>query len=352
MTASKQLYLLSPKMRHLNETEVARAVALIENGQSLRQVARDLGVSSSAVHRVWNRYRETGQYRRRNGQGPKRKTTPQQDRFLVLSCLRERTCTARDLQSRLRMAHGTEISDQTVRNRLREGNLRPRRPVRVPRLTRQHRVARRNFAREHVVWQLRHWRSVLFTDESRFRLTRCDGRVRVYRRPGERYSAAAVQEVEKFGGGSVMVWGGISVDDRTDLVVIPGRLNAAEYINTVLEEHVVPAAFGVGEDFLFMQDNARPHVAVATMNFLREVGIEVMDWPALRPDLNPIEHVWDMLERRIRKRPNPPQTIQQLTQALTEEWERIPQEDLRKLVRSMTRRCESVIRAGGGHTRY
>jgi hypothetical protein len=90
------------------------------------------------------------------------------------------------------------------------------------------------FALDHRDWQLRHWTPVLFTDEPRFRLTRCDGRVRVYRRPGERYTAANVQEVDRFGRGSVMVWAGISVDNRTALVVVPGRLNAMNYIENIL----------------------------------------------------------------------------------------------------------------------
>jgi hypothetical protein len=74
------------------------------------------------------------------------------------------------------------------------------------------------FALDHRDWQLRHWTPVLLTDESRFRLTRCDGRVRVYRRFGERYRAATIQEVDRFGRGSVMVWAGISIDNRIDLI--------------------------------------------------------------------------------------------------------------------------------------
>jgi hypothetical protein len=82
----------------------------------------------------------------RAGQGRNRKTTQNQDRFLVLSSLRKRTATARDLLDDLRRAHGIEISDQTVRNRLKEANLKPRRPVRAPRLTQHHKAARMRFA--------------------------------------------------------------------------------------------------------------------------------------------------------------------------------------------------------------
>ena len=74
-------------MRHLSEVEVARAVSLIENGFRIRQVARMFNRSPSVIKRVWDRYRETGQYKRRIGQGRKRKTTQNQDRFLVLSSL-------------------------------------------------------------------------------------------------------------------------------------------------------------------------------------------------------------------------------------------------------------------------
>jgi transposase len=136
-------------MRHLSEVQVARAVALIQHGHSFRHVSRDLRVSPSVIQRLWNRFRETAQYVRRAGQGRNRKTTQNQDRFLVLSSLRKRTATARDLLNDLRRAHGIEISDQTVRNRLKEANLKPRRPVHAPRLTQHHKAARMRFALDH-----------------------------------------------------------------------------------------------------------------------------------------------------------------------------------------------------------
>ena len=70
---------------------------------------------------------------------------------------------------------------------------------------------------------------MLFTDESRFPLTQRDGRQRVWRRHGEQHMPN-VQEGGRFGQGSVMVWGGININGRTDLVVVPRNLTAAEYI--------------------------------------------------------------------------------------------------------------------------
>lgn len=69
-----------------------------------------------------------------------------------------------------------------------------------------------------------------------------------------------------------------------------------------------------------MQDNARPHTSANAMNFIQQNGIRTMDWPPLSPNLNPIEPLWDLLER-----PYPPQAFQQLTDVLIEEWDNIPQ---------------------------
>ena len=77
-----------------------------------------------------------------------------------------------------------------------------------------------------------------------------------------------------------------------------------------------------------------------------------MEWPAVSPDLNPIEHVWYRLNRSVLGHPIPPQTLQDLEQALIEELNLIPQRDLRRLTRSMPRRYQAVINARGGLTPY
>ena len=199
----------------------------------------------------------------------------------------------------------------------------------------------------------------MFSDESRFSLQRSDRRQRVYRRLGERYSGACVREVDRFGGeGSVMVWGGISHGVKTPLVVIQGNLTAVRYRNQVLMPHVLPLVNA--HNLTFQHDNARPHVARICRDFLNQNNVQVLDCPALPPptppppivpDLNPIEYLWDALDRRVRKRVNVPNNVAQLQLALIQEWNNIPQRTIDNLVGSMVRRVRAATAARGGHTR-
>ncbi|CDR18852.1 unnamed protein product [Oncorhynchus mykiss] len=131
-----------------------------------------------------------------------------------------------------------------------------------------------------------------------------------------------------------------------------GSLTAIRYRDEILRPLVRPYAGAVGPWFLQMQDYARPHVAGVCQQFLQEEGIDAMDWPARSPDLNPIEHIWDIMSRSIHQRHVAPQTVQELADALVQVWEEIPQETIRNLIRSMPRHCREVIQARGGHTHY
>jgi hypothetical protein len=98
-----------------------------------------------------------------------------------------------------------------------------------------------------------------------------------------------------------MVWGGISFNGRTQLVIVRnGSTTAARYRDDIIVPHVQPYAENFGPNFIFMHDNTRPHIAHIVTIALRDANIDSLEWRAKSPDLNPIEHLWDYINRRIR----------------------------------------------------
>ena len=104
---------------------------------------------------------------------------------------------------------------------------------------------------------------------------RADGRRRLYRRRGERFADACVFERDRYGGGSVMVWGGISYGVKSPLIVVPGNLTAVGYRDEILRPVAVPLV--QQHQMTFLHDNARPHVARVCQDFLANNNIVPLD---------------------------------------------------------------------------
>ena len=124
-----------------------------------------------------------------------------------------------------------------------------------------------------------------------------------------------------------MVWGFISHDCKLDLVTIQGNLTGDQYISDILQP-VVPHFNNhpLATRPVYMDDNARPHRSRAVSEAVTSVP-----WPAMSPDLNPIEHIWDMLGRRMQAREPLVQNIRQLKATLHGEWQQLSQQDIRRL---------------------
>lgn len=336
-------------MPRLSKVDRERAIGMLQVGIPKEEIADRFGCTRRTINRLWSRFNETGTTSDRPRPGRPLAITPREDRLIRLRHLRDRFLSA---TTTARAIFGRRVCSQTVRNRLRASRLRARRPYTGPVLTQRHRANRLTWSQAHRRWLIRQWNNVTFSDESRFCLTHCDDRVGVWRRRGERFADCCVRQRDRFGGGSVMVWGGICGRNRTRLIVVDGNLNGVRYQDEILRPVVVPFLQRQGVGAIFQQDNAPAHTSRVSRTFLQDSNVEVLDWPSKSPDLSPIEHIWDVLGRRLRGRQNQPANLQELAQALIQEWDNIPANVIRRHTSSMRRRVNAVINANGGHTRY
>lgn len=176
----------------------------------------------------------------------------------------------------------------------------------------------------------------------------------VRRRKGEEYHPDCVVPTIKHGGGSVMIWGCMAADGVGKMFICEGRMNSEKYVN-VLETALVPSLSSIFGDtnlngVKFQQDNAPCHKSATTMRWFHENCIDLLDWPAQSPDLNPIEHLWGIFKRKIKEHSITSKTA--LKNALVQEWDAISPVECAKLVRSMPHRVAAVIKSKGGPTKY
>jgi hypothetical protein len=124
---------------------------------------------------------------------------------------------------------------------------------------------------------------------------------------------------------------------------------SVRYSDEILLPHVVPF-LQAHPDITLQHDNATSHTAHSVRDFLQDRNVSVLPWPVKSPDLNPIEHAWDLLEWRVWARAIPPRNVWELAVAMVEEWGNISQQELANMVQSMRRICTTVLNAAGGHT--
>ncbi|GFV02624.1 transposable element Tcb2 transposase [Trichonephila clavipes] len=325
----------------------------LKEGRSVTSVAAEFGIAHSIVSRLRRQFQTTGTLIRRFSSGRTRGTTPADDRYIVLQARRNRRQTAGEIARHTMQATGRPISRFTVARRLHGGGLFARRPARCVPLTPAHRRRRSLWCREYWNWRDNEWGRVLFTDESRFSLSSDSHRILIWREWGSRNHPSNIIERDRYGGRGVLVWGGTMLGSRTDLHIFDaGSVNGTRYCNEILLPYVRLFRGAMGLQFLFMDDNAPCQRTVAAEQLLESEDIERMDWPARSPDLNPIEHVWDFLGRRLAARTLPPVAIRELRLALQDEWAAMPQQLIDTLILSMGRRCETCLAVRGDHIPY
>ncbi|GFT18260.1 transposable element Tcb2 transposase [Trichonephila clavipes] len=198
--------------------------------------------------------------------------------------------------------------------KLNHAGLYVRRPkVCIP-LPSAHKRARLNWSLKHQHWSVGKWVNVMFSDESRFSLS--------------------------------------SDSRRSSISLTRGSVIAQRYRDEVLEPYVRLFRGAVNPDFIFRDDNAPCHREVLMDDFLETGNIQRMSWPANSLDLNPIEHVWDMLRRLISASSHPSCSVTELKRALQEAWNCLSLQLIHHLIASMLNRCAVYLAIRGDRTPY
>ncbi|UYV66277.1 hypothetical protein LAZ67_4001183, partial [Cordylochernes scorpioides] len=313
-------------------------IGLKRAGWSIRQIAADTHLGASTVHRLWRRWLEQGNVAIYRNFGATRVTSARVDRRILRQAVAapQATCTA--ILQHVQDTLDHSISTRTISRRLVANGLHSCRPLRRLPLTPPNRRQRLEWCRARSTWKTE-WHRVVFSDESRFCLSSDSRRVRVWRRRGERSNPAAIVERPTVRQRGIMVWGAIAYDSRPPLLRIQGTMTAQRYVDDVLRPVTLPYLQGV-PNALYQQDNARPHTARISQQPLQDV--QMLPWPPYSPDLSPIEHVWDIIGRRLHALPQP-RSEDELWQMVEREWRAIPQDAIRTLIDSLPRRVAACI---------
>lgn len=323
----------------------------LEKGLSYRKVAEVCGVSKSTVHRIAKNIEEDLP---KCKAGAPSKLTDYDKRKIVRLITSDQCDTAAKVNKELQKDGTINVCTRTIQNALRSSGLRAAPKVKKPLLSKRHIKARLDFAKRHQHWTIDDWNRVIWSDETKINRLGSDGRKWCWKKAGEGLKPRHVNKTVKHGGGNIKAWGCMTAHGVGYLTRIDNGLDADLYCR-ILEEELVQSIEYYGLDknkIIFQHDNDPKHTSRKATQNLRDLELEVLEWPAQSPDLNPIEHLWEDLKRSLAKYETQPKGMTELWERVEAEWNKISIDTCRKLIDSMPNRIEAVLKAKGGYTKY
>jgi len=244
------------------------------------------------------------------------------------------------------------ISKPTARKALASKGIRSRIAAKKPFLSERHTKARLEFALAHKEWTTEDWKRVVWTDESTFEIGKYSRQPRVLRAVGEKYIKECLAPTFKSGRTSLMIWGAISYNKKSEIVFMDkNRRTGTDYIEVVCDGPLKAMMSSIPGAIL-MEDGAPVHRTIKAKEWKQQNSIVALKWPAQSPDLNPIENVWKLMKDYVQRRNPPVKTIDDMKNTLIEFWRDVDINNINKLICSVPDRIASVIENQGGSTRW
>jgi hypothetical protein len=349
---SKQLVELDHHlMKPLSTADSNHILFLLNSGYSGEQISSQTGFSTATISRLRSRHCP---YHTKSPGGRPSKLSDVDIRHAIRLIGSGKAENAVQVTRSLQNITNQPLSAQTVRNSMKKEGMKAVVKKKRPLLSKKHMRDRLDFAIAHKDWTTEDWKKIVWSDETKINRLGSDGRKWVWKKAGEGLSERLVEGTKKFGGGSLMMWGCMMWDGVGYSCKIDGRMDADLYVQ-ILEEDLQASIQHYGktaDDIIFQQDNDPKHTSKKAKNWFEDHDYQVLLWPSQSPDLNPIEHLWGHLKRRMADYEVPPKGILELWERVEEEWNKIPAEVCQNLIESMPRRVEAVIKAKGGYTKY
>jgi|1186.fasta_scaffold111665_1 transposase len=339
-----------PKTRELTDFERGEIVGLSKGGSSQREIAQILNHPKSTVGDIIKKYNEQGLTSAASRSGRPKILTERDNRHLIKVVKDNRKDTLEEITEKFNTGMKISVSKRTVQRTLHEKGYSGHAAKKKPLISEKNRKKRYGWCRMRKNW-ITEWEKIIWSDESRYELFNNDSNNWVWRKKDERYKVDCLKPTVKNSIG-IMVWGCFCNNKLGPLVLIEGTLNSDRYIE-LLEEYLLSFLNNLSiEVYIFQDDNAPCHASIKTKTWKETNLIENLPWPAQSPDLNPIENLWDILERRVRKHKPTPTNKNDFFTVLKEEWYKIDESQLIRLVKSMPNRINTAIKSKGNPTKY
>lgn len=327
------------KGKRIDRKEKAKMREKRRNGATPVEIAQEYGVSVRTVQRAI--VKPQAKERKR---GRPTKLSRNDQRNLMRKIRENPLQSAKELIG----SCGISVSARTVQRFMVAKSLRYRPCRKVQPLLPRHKEKRLEFARSHVSWKQETWNRVIFSDEKKWNLRGNDGKIFAWQEEGKELEIATNRSDRR----SIMVWGAIDANGPLLLVKMTGPISAKSYVE-MLEKLLFGEAKGdLPADFIFQQDNAPPHVAVHTKEYLKGAEIPTLEWPPMSPDLSPIENIWSIVQRKVYKEGKTYASTEDLWNAVQDAFFAITPEEVKNLYQSMPNRMIKVLEKGGGKTGY
>ena len=339
------------KKQEISEFDCGQIISAHKAGMSIREIENMHSISKSTVHRIIKKYEEQELTEAQPRSGRPQVFNDRDRRHLIQLVKKDRQASLSQITSQMSNIIQKDVSASTVRRTLHDEGYSGHVSLRKPFISNVNCFKRQKWCQERLTWG-NQWNQIVWSDESSYEVFGSKQRKWVWCRPEQRLDKDCLVPTFKSGQKSVIVWGCFTRLGVGPLVRLEGRLSAIDYIN-ILETHLAPFLEGLGEEaYTFQDDNAPIHTAKKTTKWKQDNMIPCLPWPPQSPDLNPMEHLWDELERRVRKHSVLPKNLNELFSILQKDWKKIPRSTLENLVDSMPCRVQAVCKSKGYSTNY